>query len=440
MSEARAGQRRDRTPSYSLRPGRAIEQGVPRSLSWWLRESTLLRVFASPIDRGKTMLDGSELPPATESSSSSVAEIGAVEANLRLAMLPGVGPRTLAALIEVFGSAQAALVASENELAAVPGVGSRLVHTIRTADHHVDTESILQWCREHHCDLVCRATAAYPKSLNDLHDAPPIFFARGQITRTDELAVAIVGTRHATAYGTRQADRMAYGLAKAGVTVVSGMARGIDAAAHEGALSGGGRTLAVLGGGLGQIYPAEHVGLADAIAADGAVISEYAPYAKPRGGMFPQRNRLIAALSLATLVIEAPDRSGALITARQAGELGREVLALPGPVTSRASRGTNHLIREGATLVQNVDDVLEALGPMPRSVTTDDGHEVRNPAELNLNDLERRILECIDPAGTLIDQVIAESEMAAHQVMATISVLEIRRLIRRLSGQYVARI
>ncbi len=385
------------------------------------------------------MLDGTEHPTASPANCSSPST-AVTEATLRLAMLPGVGPRTLTALIEAFGSAGDVLSAAEAELAAVPGVGKRLVHTIRTADDYVDTGAILRWCRENGCRLICRGTPAYPQLLNDLPDAPPIVFARGEITAADGLAVAIVGTRHATSYGSRQADRIAYGLAKAGVTVISGMARGIDAAAHEGALSGGGRTVAVLGGGLGQIYPAEHVGLADAIAADGAVISEYPPYAKPRGGMFPQRNRIIAALSLATLVIEAPDRSGALITARQAGELGREVLALPGAVTSRASRGTNQLIREGATLVQSVDDVLEALGPMPRSVDTEDGHQVRNPAELNLNDLERRILECIDPAGTLIDQVIAESETPTHRVMATISVLEMRRLIRRLSGQYVARI
>lgn len=359
---------------------------------------------------------------------------------LHLSMLPGLGPRTLTALIEAFGSPQAVLAAGESELAAVSGVGPKLVHTIRTASHFVDTESILQWCRKNDCDLLRKGRSGYPKLLEDLHDAPPILFSHGAMTSADEMAVAIVGTRHATAYGTRQADRIAYGLAKAGVTVVSGLARGIDSAAHEGALTAGGRTIAVLGGGLGQIYPAEHVGLADAIAADGAVISEYAPHAKPRGGMFPQRNRIIAALSLATLVIEAPDRSGALITARQAGELGRDVLALPGPVTSRASRGTNQLIRDGATLVQTVDDILESLGPMARAVQTDDGHDVRNPAELKLNEVERSVLESIAPTGTQIDQVIAESGLPAHQVMATISVLEIRRLIRRQSGQYVARI
>lgn len=381
------------------------------------------------------MTDGSEKTSVTESQPDH-----ATMTTLQLSMLPGIGPRTLTALIDAFGSPDAVLLASESDLASVPGVGPKMIHSIRTASHHVDTESIIRWCRDHDCGLLRRGCPGYPRPLDDLHDAPPILFSRGEITRVDEMAVAIVGTRHGTAYGTRQADRIAYGLAKAGVTVVSGMARGIDAAAHEGALSAGGRTIAVLGGGLGQIYPAEHAGLADAIAADGAVISEYAPQAKPRGGMFPQRNRLIAALSLATLVIEAPDRSGALITARQAGELGRDVLALPGPVTSRASRGTNQLIREGATLVQTVDDILESLGPMARSVKTDDGHEVRNPSELKLNDLERTVLESIDPSSTLIDQVIAATGLPAHQVMATISVLEIRRLIRRQSGQYVARI
>ncbi|WP_149495469.1 DNA-processing protein DprA [Roseiconus lacunae] len=359
---------------------------------------------------------------------------------LRLSMLPGIGPRTLRLLLERFGTPADVLAASGEQLATVTGVGPKLIHRIRTADHHVDAARILAWCQKHDVDLLLEASGAYPASLRDLHDAPPLLFSRGTIESADQLAVAIVGTRHATSYGTRQADRLAYGLAKAGVTVVSGLARGIDAAAHEGALSAGGRTIAVLGGGLGQIYPAEHVGLADAIAADGAVVSEYRPDAKPRGGMFPQRNRLIAAMSLATLVIEAPDRSGALITARLAGEIGRDVLALPGPVTSRASRGVNQLIREGATLVQTVDDILEAIGPMGRGIVTEDDRQVRNPAELKLNDLERQVLDAIESASTPIDQVIASSGLAAHQVMATISVLEMRKLIRRISGQYVSRI
>ena len=361
-------------------------------------------------------------------------------ATMQLSMLPGIGPRTLAALLQHFGTADQVLTASASELASVDGVGPKLIHSIQTASHFVDLDAVVQWCQQNDCQVIRRGVGGYPKLLEDLYDPPAVLYARGDFVAADELAVAIVGTRHATAYGTRQAERLAYGLAKAGITVVSGMARGIDAAAHQGALSAGGRTVAVLGGGLGQIYPAEHEGLAAAIAADGVVISEYAPYSKPRGGMFPQRNRIIAALSLATLVIEAPERSGSLITARQAGEIGRECLALPGPVTSRASRGTNRLIREGATLVQNVDDVLESLGPLARTVETTDGHDVRNPAELKLNEIERTVLESIDTTSTLIDQVIDSSGLPAHQVMATVSVLEMRKLIRRQSGQYVCRV
>lgn len=361
-------------------------------------------------------------------------------ATIRLAMLPKIGPRTLVALLDHFGDARSVLKASGPELAQVAGVGPKLIHTIRTAHHHVDVDQVLKWCEDNDAEIVIHGTPSYPKRLEDLPDAPPMLFVRGNFTSDDELSVAIVGTRHATHYGLKQAERFGYALARAGVTVVSGLARGIDSAAHDGTLSGGGRTLAVLGSGLGQIYPSENRGLADAIAADGAVISEYHPEAKPRGGMFPQRNRLIAGLSLATLVIEAPDRSGALITARLAGEQNREVLALPGNVTNRASRGCNQLIRDGATLIQNVDDILEALGPMRKSVKTSDGHDVRNASELTLNDIERRVLEAINVDSTSIDSVIEKSDLPAHQVIATISVLEMRRLIRRLSGQHVVRI
>ena len=274
----------------------------------------------------------------------------------------------------------------------------------------------------------------------DLPDAPPLLFVRGQLIHRDDLAVAIVGTRHATTYGLKQAERFGYALARAGITVVSGLARGIDAAAHEGAINAGGRTIAVLGSGLAQIYPSEHKTLAANVAANGAVISEFRPGAKPRSGMFPQRNRLISGLSLGTLVIEAPDRSGALITARLAGEQNRDVFALSGNVTSRASRGCNQLIRDGATLVQTVDDILEQLGPMAEPVSTDDGQLIRNAAELQLNQLERKVLAAIEESSTSLDQVIANSGVPAHRVIATISVLEIRRLVRRLSGQYVVRI
>jgi DNA processing protein len=304
----------------------------------------------------------------------------------------------------------------------------------------VDDEKILGWCREHATELVIRGTASYPSLLNELPDAPPILFARGTFLPQDQLAVAIVGTRHATSYGLKQAYRFATELAQAGVTIVSGLARGIDAAAHRGAIDGGGRTLAVLGSGMANLYPPEHKELAESIREHGVVISEYAPDAKPRSGMFPQRNRLISGLSLATFVVEAPERSGALITTRLASEQNREVLALPGPITSRASRGCNHLIRDGAKLIQSVDDILEELGPLHAPVRTSDGHQIRSGSELSLNEIERKVLETISPAGSFIDQVIQESELPASRVIAAISVLEMKRLVRRCSGQQVLRV
>ncbi len=320
------------------------------------------------------------------------------------------------------------------------GIGNAIAKRIRRAQDHVSLDEILGWCHKHEVQIFTSASEGYPGWLAELQDAPPVLFVRGEICKSDQFSVAIVGTRHASVYGRQQAERLAYGLARAGVTVISGLARGIDAAAHQGALDGEGRTLAVFGCGLGHIYPPEHAELAERIAAHGALISEYAPYIEPRGGLFPQRNRIISGLSHATLVIEAPERSGSLITARTAGEQGREVLALPGNVNSRNSQGTNLLIRDGAKLIRNVDDILECLGPLPNAVQQTTGRELRQPLELLLNDRERAVLDCVATEPTSIDQVAAQSGLPIQQVLATISVLEIRKLIRRLSGQYVSRV
>jgi DNA processing protein len=359
---------------------------------------------------------------------------------LRLAMLPGLGPRTLAELLARFGTSANVLAAESAALQTVRNVGPKLIAAIRHADDHVDVSWIVDWCDEHRVQILCSDAAGYPPGLLQLCDAPPVLFVQGTIRPTDALAVAIVGTRHATVYGRTQAERIAYGLARAGITVVSGMARGIDSAAQQGALDGGGRTIAVFGCGLAHIYPPENEGLARAIAADGALVSEYHPLTKPHAGTFPQRNRLISGLSHATLVIEAPERSGALITARVAEEQGREVLALPGPVTSRASQGTNLLIRDGARLVRNVDDILESLGPLADSVPTEEGRQLRRPAEVLLNDRERLVLDTIATDATAIDAIVRACRLPIAQVLATISVLEMRKLIRRLSSQYVSRV
>jgi DNA processing protein len=256
----------------------------------------------------------------------------------------------------------------------------------------------------------------------------------------DALAIAMVGTRHATPYGLRVAEQLAGSLARAGLTIVSGLARGIDAAAHRGALAAGGRTVAVLGSGVLNIYPPEHKGLAEEIAGQGAVISEAAPRAAPIGGMFPQRNRIISGLSLGSIIVEAGIKSGALITARLAMEQGREVFAIPGRIDSRSSQGCHHLIRDGAKLVETAGDVLEELGPLFEPAPREEGGEVRHPAELLLNDLEQTVLSAIDGEGISIDQIVMETGLAVPQVLSTLSVLEMRSLIRRLSGSTVARL
>jgi DNA processing protein len=232
---------------------------------------------------------------------------------------------------------------------------------------------------------------------------------------------------------------LAGSLARAGLTIVSGLARGIDAAAHRGALAAGGRTLAVLGSGVLNLYPPEHAELADEIVAHGAVISEVPPRSPPIGGAFPQRNRIISGLSLGVLVVEASSNSGALITARHAMEQGREVFAVPGRIDSRQSHGCHRLIRDGAKLVETVDDVLEELGPLVAPATSAEGQAVHHPAELLLNDIEQKILAAIGSEPITIDAVLEDCSLPTPQVLATISVLEMRHLVRRLSGNMIMR-
>jgi DNA processing protein len=293
---------------------------------------------------------------------------------------------------------------------------------------------------EHGIDVLTEAAGDYPRPLRQIHDPPGVLFRRGEPQPQDELAVAIVGTRHATRYGLAQAERLAGSLARTGFTVVSGLARGIDAAAHRGALAAGGRTIAVLASGLLEIYPPEHEKLADEVAASGYIISESPPRMVPLSGAFPQRNRIISGLSVGTIVVEAPDRSGALITARHAYEQGREVFAVPGPVDSRMSRGCHALIRDGAKLVESIDDVLSELGPLAENIQRDDGTILSRPAELTLNEIEQQVLAAIDGSPTPIDTIAATCGLAINRVLSTISVLEMRRLIRRTSGTQVVRL
>jgi len=360
-------------------------------------------------------------------------------AGLRLALVPGVGPLTRQALLERFGSATAVLAAPPSQLREVSGVGATLARKIVAANDEVDAERELNLCRERGVKLLADADPAYPRLLREIHNPPAFLFVDGELKPEDALAVAIVGTRHATSYGRQQAERLAAGLARAGMTIVSGLARGIDAAAHQAAIKAGGRTLAVLGSGVLNIYPPEHQDLAGEVRTHGALIGENPPLSEPVSGAFPQRNRLISGLSLGVIVIEAAERSGALITARHAMEQGREVFAVPGRVDSRTSRGCHRLIRDGAKLVECVEDVLDEFGPLVEATPRPDGTVMHHPAELQLNELERQVLNAITSDAVSIDRVVEASGLPIQRVLATISVLEMRSLIRRVSGNSVMR-
>jgi DNA processing protein len=365
--------------------------------------------------------------------------------HVRLACLPGVGSRARRDLLAHFGSPEAVLAASPAALASVPGVGRRLAKAIPGQADTTAADAVLDLCQERGVGILLEGSAGYPPLLGRISDPPGLLFVRGSIEPCDSLAIAIVGSRHATAYGRRIAWQLAGGLARAGYTIVSGLARGIDAAAHRGALDAGGRTLAVLGSGVLNIYPPEHADLADEVVARGALLAEVPPLAAPQAGCFPQRNRIVSGLSLGVIVVEAAERSGALITARLAGEQGREVFAVPGPIDARLSRGCHGLIRDGARLVQGIDDVLDELGPLCEATPAADGRRVHAPAELRLDDVERRVLAAFDSEADAatraasIDDVVAASGLATSQVLATLGVLQMRRILRRLPGNRIER-
>ncbi len=362
---------------------------------------------------------------------------------IRLTSVPGVGPKTSRALLARFGTAGQVLRAPEASLREVPGVGAGLAEKIARADRDIDARADLALCRRLGVTPIAHGSDAYPAPLREIPDPPALIYVRGTIEPVDRLAVAIVGSRKCTPYGLRVAERLATSLARVGLTVVSGLARGIDAAAHRGALAAGGRTLAVLANGLSQVYPSEHDKLADQVVAAGALIAESPMRQAPLAGLFPQRNRIISGLSLGVVVVEATPRSGSLSTASHATEQNREVFAVPGPIDSLSSRGCHHLIRDGARLVETVDDILEELGPAVRhirpSTEATDAVPTQPVGELTLSDHERQLLARLDERPVSVDQLIAASGLTASATMATLSLLEMRRLVKRLPGPQFAR-
>lgn len=358
---------------------------------------------------------------------------------LAMSLIPGIGPRVYSALLNHFETPSNVLRQSEASLASVPGIGPSVASRICGQSGTERAREMMSRCRELNVDILQRTAVEYPRPLAQIPDAPGILYCRGELLAQDELALAIVGSRRCTVYGRRQAERLGASLARAGFTIVSGLARGIDGAAHRGALNAGGRTFAVMATGVREIYPHEHADLALEIVRSGALLSEFPLDQKPRPGLFPQRNRIISGLSLGVIVVEATRKSGALYTARHAMEQGREVFAVPGAVDSLASDGCHELIRDGVTLVRNADDVIQGLGPMAQPATTTSITEVHNPREMTLNPQEKEVLNLIGTSAVPIDDVLRTTQLDPSRALSTITVLEMKRLIRRLPGNMLVR-
>jgi DNA processing protein len=370
-------------------------------------------------------------------------EEGSLSAWLTLQAIDGVGDRTLIKLVQVFGSPKAVL-AAESEALVLAGCGVELAEAVRRGPppdilRQIDRQlRTIERLKIRICTLF---DLSYPSRLRTIPDPPPLLYMSGEWQAQDDVAVAIVGGRRATPAGRLVTEEIAKELAGAGVTVVSGLARGIDAAAHRGALAGKGRTIAVLGCGIDRMYPPEHQALRRAIEGHGAVISELPIGASPLSHHFPRRNRIISGLSLGVLVSEAARDSGSLITAKLALEQGRDVFAVPGPVKEEACRGSNGLIKEGATLVERAQDVLDEILPQidARSRAALSIGASTAPAQEPLGQEDAAVYEALSYDARSVDAIIEHTGLHAAQVAASLLALELSGRVRQLPGQQYIR-
>lgn len=342
-------------------------------------------------------------------------------------------------LLAHFEKVEAVLDASPRELCQVKGVSPDLADAIRKAPQDSEFEKERDAIERLGLKIVPLHSPNYPENLRHIPDPPAVLYVRGELDAADSFAVAIVGTRACTHYGRQAAESIAVELASMGITVVSGLARGVDAAAHKGALMGNGRTIAVIGSGHARIYPAEHASLADKIAASGAVLSEYPTFVQPAPRNFPVRNRIISGLSLGAVVVEAAERSGALITARLALEQGREVFAVPGNITARTSDGPNRLIREGAKAVMSAQDVLEEIAPEIKGMMRQETVRKAAEAKLNLEPYERRIYETLSHEPLHVDEITLATALPQPKISMGLFNLEMKGLAKELPGKLYVR-
>lgn len=352
---------------------------------------------------------------------------------LRLAR--GIGNVACKSLLEAFGTAERVLAAGDDELADIDGVSTGIIKALRECRTNPEIERELEKLSGADMQIITWNAPEYPQSLKNIFDPPPFLYVRGKLLPGDCNAIAVVGSRRASDYGLRAANDISRELAQAGLTVISGMAAGIDSAAHRAALTAKGRTIAVLGCGADVCYPAENRRLYERIMENGAVVSEYAPGTGPDSYHFPARNRIISGLARGILVVEAGPKSGSLITARLALDQGRDVFAVPGSIYSYKTKGANQLIRSGACLVETGRDIVETLGLNTASTPA----RAPAPDPETLAPEDRSVYESIDDDPVHIDRLISRMNLSSSTVSAALLELELGGFIRQLPGKHFVR-
>jgi DNA processing protein len=354
------------------------------------------------------------------------------EALVALNLLPKIGPVRVRRLLECFGEPAAILGASKDQLMRVDGIGEETAGILHRWQDHADPIKELTEAKERGISVITQDDADYPAPLREAYDPPLLLYVWGKLEDRDKHAIGVVGSRRATVYGRNATKKFSFQLASAGFTIISGLARGIDTSAHEAAVAAGGRTIAVIGSGLAQLYPPENLGLAERIAdGHGAVVSEFPLHTAPDKQTFPMRNRIVAAWSRAVLVVECPAWSGSLITANLASDYGKPVFAVPGPIDTPSSMGCHQLIRDGATLVFDGSQLLDELSDLPfanKSLSEKSAGDAKLPEE------EAKVLAVVGRDEMTVDRIIDACGLPAPVVTATLMKLEMRRLVRCLPG------
>ena len=347
-------------------------------------------------------------------------------------LIKGIGAVRMQALINHFETLESAWKAAPADLAAA-GLSLKLIERIVQARENIDLERVWARIESQGIKILTWEDAAYPQRLKEIEQPPPVLYVRGDYLPDDLFAVAIVGTRRVTAYGRQITEELASYLASNGITVISGLARGVDAIAHQVALKSGGRTIGVLGSGVDKIYPPEHRQLAERMMEQGAIVSDYAPGTPPDASNFPPRNRIVSGLSLAVVVVEAGETSGALITAEFAAEQGREVFAVPGSILAPQSKGTNKLIQKGALPLLSINDLMQAL-----NLTRMGDHKAARKI-LPADETEARLMNILGAEPLHVDEIRNQTELPIEKVSAALALMELKGMVRQVGGMnYVA--